>query len=88
MATGLKGKTVLINAATRKHGEASALAFAREGTNLLRCTRQSMNLLEDTADLARASEVRVVTELREIEDICLESEEAARGLYYQPGDVR
>ena len=52
MDTGLAGKVVLIIGATRNHGRASARAFAREGANLLLCTRQSMDLLEETAQRA------------------------------------
>ena len=61
MDIGLQGKTVLITGATRNHGRASALAFAEEGANLLLCTRQSMDLLEETAQMASSSGVRVVT---------------------------
>ena len=61
MNTGLDGKAVLITGATRNHGRASALAFAEEGANLLLCTRQSMDMLEETAHLASRSGVRVVT---------------------------
>lgn len=61
MDTGLKEKVVFITGATRNHGRASALAFAREGADLLLCTRQSMDLLEDTAALASREGVRVVT---------------------------
>ena len=68
MDTGLRGKTVLITGATRNHGRASALAFAEEGANLLLCTRQSMELLEETAQLASRSGVRVVTERCDVTD--------------------
>ena len=61
MDTGLEGKVVLITGATRNHGRASALAFAKEGTNLLLCTRQSMELLEETAQMTSPTGVRVVT---------------------------
>ena len=61
MNTGLAGKVVLITGATRNHGRASALAFAAEGAHLLLCTRQSMDLLEETAHLAAACGVKVVT---------------------------
>ena len=37
------------------------MAFAEEGANLLLCTRQSMDLLEETAGMAAQSGVRVVT---------------------------
>lgn len=61
METGLEGKVVLITGATRNHGRASALAFAQEGANLLLCTRNSMELLEETAHLASPMGVKVVT---------------------------
>jgi 3-oxoacyl-[acyl-carrier protein] reductase len=61
MKTGLEGKVVLITGATRNHGRASALAFAEEGANLLICTRQSMDLLEETAHMAAAPGIKVVT---------------------------
>jgi NAD(P)-dependent dehydrogenase (short-subunit alcohol dehydrogenase family) len=60
MDTGLAGKVVLITGATRNHGRANALA--REGAHLLLCTRHSMNLLEETAELASKFAVRVLTE--------------------------
>ena len=68
MDTGLKGKVVLITGATRNHGRASALAFAREGADLLLCTRQSMDLLEETAHLASQEGVRVVTRQCDVTD--------------------
>ena len=68
MDTGLKGKVVLITGATRNHGRASALAFAEEGANLLLCTRQSMELLDETAHLASRTGVRVVTGLCDVAD--------------------
>jgi 3-oxoacyl-[acyl-carrier protein] reductase len=61
MDTGLEGKIVLITGATRNHGRASTLAFAKEGANLLLCTRQSMELLEETAQMTSPTGVRVVT---------------------------
>lgn len=63
MDTGLAGKTVLITGATRNHGRASAIAFAQEGANLLLCTRQSMDLLEETAQLVSDShpKIKVIT---------------------------
>ena len=62
METGLAGKVVLITGATRNHGRSSALAFAVEGANLLICTRSSMDLLEETAEMAAKSGVKVVTQ--------------------------
>jgi 3-oxoacyl-[acyl-carrier protein] reductase len=60
MDTGLEGKAVLITGATRNHGKATALAFAAEGANLLICTRKSMDLLDDTAQLAAHRGVKVL----------------------------
>jgi NAD(P)-dependent dehydrogenase (short-subunit alcohol dehydrogenase family) len=60
METGLRDKVVLITGATRNHGKATALAFAEEGANLLICTRQSMDLLEETAELASRLGSKVV----------------------------
>ncbi len=70
METGLAGKTVLVTGATRNHGRASALAFAQEGANLLLCTRQSMELLEETAQLVAQSNpnVKVVTHQCDVTD--------------------
>ena len=68
MDFGLQGKTVLITGATRNHGRASALAFAEEGANLLLCTRQSMDLLEETAQMASGCGVRVVTAQCDVTD--------------------
>ena len=68
MQTGLAGKVVLITGATRNHGRASALAFAAEGAHLLLCTRQSMELLEETAHLAAPCGVKVVTSRCDVTD--------------------
>ena len=68
MDTGLKEKTVLITGATRNHGRASALAFAAEGANLVLCTRQSMELLEETAELAAAHGTKIITRRCDVTD--------------------
>jgi NAD(P)-dependent dehydrogenase (short-subunit alcohol dehydrogenase family) len=68
METGLAGKVVLITGATRNHGRASALAFAREGANLILCTRQSMDRLEETAQLVSPEGVRVMVEQCDVTD--------------------
>ena len=68
MQTGLAGKVVLITGATRNHGRASALAFAAQGAHLLLCTRQSMELLEETAHLAAPCGVKVVTSRCDVTD--------------------
>ena len=43
METGLEGRAVLVTEAMCNHGRASALAFAREGANLLLCTPAAPN---------------------------------------------
>jgi 3-oxoacyl-[acyl-carrier protein] reductase len=68
MDTGLEGRIVLITGATRNHGRASALAFAKEGANLLLCTRSSMELLEETAHMAAPTGVKVVTRRCDVTD--------------------
>lgn len=68
MDTGLQDKVVVITGAARNHGRASALAFAKEGANLLLCTRQSMDLLEETAHLASQLGVRAVADRCNVTD--------------------
>jgi 3-oxoacyl-[acyl-carrier protein] reductase len=68
METGLAGKVVLITGATRNHGRAGALAFAKEGAHLLLCTRRSMDLLEETAHLASPSGVKALTAQCDVTD--------------------
>ena len=61
MDTGLKGKTVLITGASRNIGRDMAVAFAREGANLVLCTSNKMAELEETANLARKQGAGVLT---------------------------
>ena len=68
MDTGLENRVVLITGAARNHGRATALAFAREGANLLICTRNSMGRLEETAELASKFGVRVLAERCDVTD--------------------
>ena len=68
MDTGLAGKTVLITGATRNHGRTSAVMFAQEGTNLLLCTRQSKDRLDETARMCSEYGVRAVTQLCDVTD--------------------
>ena len=68
MDTGLKDKVVVVTGATRNHGRASALAFAKEGANLFLCTRQSMEQLEETAQMASKEGVKVVTAQCDVSD--------------------
>ena len=68
MKTGLAGKIVLITGATWNHGRASVLTVAEEGAPLLLCTRQSMELLAETAHLAAPFGVKVVTGCCDVTD--------------------
>ena len=68
MDTGLKNKVVLITGATRNHGKATALAFAAEGANLLLCTRNSMDLLRETARLATDQGSKVIARQCDVTD--------------------
>lgn len=68
METRLEGKVVLVTGATRNHGRACALAFAREGANLLLCTKKSMNLLEETGHMASQVGGHVVAHCCDVTD--------------------
>jgi NAD(P)-dependent dehydrogenase (short-subunit alcohol dehydrogenase family) len=68
MDTGLKGRTVLITGASRNIGRVMALSFAREGANLVLCTSSKMEGLEETARLARAKGVEVITQQCDVTD--------------------
>lgn len=68
MDTGLQGKTVLITGASRNIGRDMALAFAREGANLVLCTSTKMAGLEETAKLARAQGAQVLIEQCDVTD--------------------
>jgi NAD(P)-dependent dehydrogenase (short-subunit alcohol dehydrogenase family) len=52
MQTGLKGKTVLITEAAQNFGGETALAFAREGADLVLATGGGRESLEPTAQIA------------------------------------
>ena len=68
MDTGLKGKVALVTGATRNHGRACALALAKEGVDLLLCTKKSMDLLEETGRMASEFDVRVATSRCDVTD--------------------
>ena len=68
MQVGLEGKTTVVTEVERNHGSATALAFAREGANLLLAASGRGDLLEHTAHEASALGVRVVTSLCDIGD--------------------
>jgi 3-oxoacyl-[acyl-carrier protein] reductase len=59
--TRLKGKTVLITEAGHNLGRDTALAFAREGANLVLATRDDRESLEPTAQAAAELGVRAAT---------------------------
>jgi 3-oxoacyl-[acyl-carrier protein] reductase len=60
--TNLEGKTVLITDGAASLGKATALAFAREGANLLMAGTVGTNLLDQAAHEAQQLGVRVVTD--------------------------
>lgn len=66
--TGLADKVALVTGATRNHGRAVALALADEGANLVLCTRRSLDLLEETAELARTAGVQAMTLMADVAD--------------------
>lgn len=61
MQTRLEGKTVLITEAGRNFGPDTALAFAREGANLVLATGDSRDSLQPTARRAEDLGVKVTT---------------------------
>ncbi|MBI4340445.1 MAG: SDR family oxidoreductase [Chloroflexi bacterium] len=66
MKTGLEGKTVMITGPARNIGRATALMMAEEGANLLLCTRQSLERLEEVAHECQSLGVKVVTGLCDV----------------------
>ena len=68
MDTGLKGKTVVITGASRNMGSLAAVAFAREGANLAICARAKIAELEQVAEEARASGVKVIARACDVSD--------------------
>lgn len=68
MDTGLRGRTVLITGAGRNIGRSAALAFAREGANLVICTSKIMSSLNEVAEEARKAGVKVLAQQCDITD--------------------
>ncbi len=66
METNLKGKTVLVTEAVLNFGQATSLAFAREGCNLLLATREGNEQLERTAREASSLGAKVATQVCDI----------------------
>jgi 3-oxoacyl-[acyl-carrier protein] reductase len=68
MDTGLKGKTVLITGASRNIGRVAALAFAREGANLVLCTSSKMDALRAVEREVRAAGAKVIAAQCDVSD--------------------
>jgi 3-oxoacyl-[acyl-carrier protein] reductase len=60
--TNLEGKTVLVTEGAESLGKATALAFAREGANLVLSSAGDSGLLDETAHQAEGVGVRVVVQ--------------------------
>ena len=61
MNTGLEGKTVLVVESVNNFGRPTAVAFAKEGANLVLASAQSSEALEETARQVSDQGVRVIT---------------------------
>ncbi len=68
MKTNLEGKSVLITESTQNFGQATAIAFAKEGCNLLLASRESNRRLDDIAQEASSLGVGVATQVCDISD--------------------
>lgn len=68
MDTGLKGKTALITGASRNIGRVAALAFAREGANLVLCTSSKMDALRAVEREVRAAGAKVIAVQCDVSD--------------------
>ena len=64
----LSGKTALITGASRNLGKATALAFAREGADLILNTRTNQEELDAVADECRALNVQALPILADVSD--------------------
>ncbi len=68
METNLEGKTVLVTEAVLNFGQATSLAFAREGCNLLLAAREGNPQLQRTAQEASSLGAKVATQVCDISD--------------------
>ena len=68
METNLEGKTVLVTEAVLNFGQATSLAFAREGCNLMLAAREGNAQLQRTAQEASSLGVKVATQVCDISD--------------------
>ena len=66
MKVGLESKVVLITGASRNIGRATALAFAKEGAQLVLTTRASKESLDDAAAACAAIGAKVTTMLCDV----------------------
>ena len=80
METHLMGKTVLVTDPTRNFGPATALAFAREGANLLLNSPDGGDRLEQTVREATRLGVKAVTHQCDVADQTQVSQLVAKGL--------
>ena len=61
MNTGLEGKTVLVAESVTNFGRITAVAFAKEGANLVLASAQGSEALAETAKQVSDQGVRVIT---------------------------
>ena len=80
MNTGLEGKTVLVAESVNNFGRPTAVAFAKEGANLVLASAQGGEPLEETARQVVALGVKVITGTCATGDGSQLSELAQRGL--------
>ena len=62
----LKNKVVLVTGAATGIGEGTAIAFAREGCDLILCTRKNAEGLKGTADKIKAMGRKVLTVMADV----------------------
>lgn len=76
----LEGRTALVAGASRNVGRATAIAFAREGADLILNARTSGAELEEVAGACRALGVKVQVALADVADYHQVNEMVAKGL--------
>jgi len=78
----LRGKTALITGASRNIGKAIALAFAREGANLVLNTRANQGELKAVAEACEGLGVRTLSVLADVADASQVAHMAEQGLQH------
>jgi len=68
MDLGIKDRVAMVTGAGRNIGREISLRLAQEGVHLVLSTRKSVERLEETADLARAAGVHVITDTCDVSD--------------------